>query len=126
MGVQIDEPGKKYLSGGVDDVRGLFECSGVRQSWTDIGDLSVSDQNVHRVALAVEPHPPQQHAHATTTFPPSPSVGDSVPTSRWNSTAIRTCTPLETCCSTADWVESATDDEISMPRSMGPGCSTTA
>ena len=33
---------------------------------------------------------------------------------------------METCCSTADCGESATDDAISIPRSIGPGCSTTA
>jgi hypothetical protein len=53
MRVQIDEPGKQYLSKGVDDVRSLFESAGLRQPRSDLGDLSVGEQNVDRVPLAV-------------------------------------------------------------------------
>ena len=117
VGVQVDEAGQQDLAAGVDDV-GIV---GIGEVGADLGDLAVVDQHVDAVALAVEPHPADQSsAHAL--------IASRLrrPTSRWNSTAIRTCTPLETCCSTADCDESATEDAISMPRSIGPGCSTTA
>ena len=115
VGVQIDEAGKQDLIGGVENV-GVFGDGEVR---ADVGDLAVGGEHVDPVAFAVEPHPTNQHAHALI-------ASCSAPTSKWNSTAIRTCTPLETCCSTADCVESATEKAISMPRTIGPGCSTTA
>ena len=117
MSVQIDQARQQHLSAGIDDV-GIFRNA---QPRADIRNLTVVDQHVDAFPLAVGPHATDQHAHATTSFSPAP-----VPTSTWNSTSIRTCTPLETCCSTADCEESATDDAISMPRSIGPGCSTRA
>ena len=38
------------------------------------------------------------------------------------STAMRTATPLFTCSRMTDWGPSATSDEISTPRFIGPGC----
>src|SRR5271168_5657838 len=105
------------MTGGIDDVR----VTGDLETGADIRDLAVIDQHVDALSFAVQPDPAKQHAHAAPSFPTDP-----VPTSTWNSTAIRTCTPLETCCSTADCGESATEDAISMPRTIGPGCSTTA
>ena len=85
----------------------------------DLGDLPVGDQHVDLFTLAARSGGRRGSGpgHSCTV------TASSVPTSRWNSTAIRTCTPLETCCSTADCVESATENEISMPRSIGPGAS---
>src|SRR5262249_52543283 len=109
------------MTGGIYDVR----IVGDRKIRADVGDLAflagTVNEYVDALAFAVQPDPAKQHSHAAPSFP-----ADSVPTSTWNSTAIRTCTPLETCCSTADCDESATEDAISMPRSIGPGCSTTA
>src|SRR6185503_6492944 len=119
-----NEAGQQDLAGGVDDV-GIV---GDRQVRADVPDLSVSHQDVDLVAFAVAPHPSDQHGVIAAPRVRSHTLiaSCSAPTSRWNSTAIRTCTPLETCCSTADCVESATAKAISMPRTMGPGCSTTA
>ena len=94
--------------------------SGIGKRRADLGDLAVVDQHVDPVALAVAAARRGSARSCRT------ASRCSAPTSTWNSTAIRTCTPLETCCSTADCDESATDEEISMPRSIGPGCSTTA
>ena len=98
MGVQIHEAGQQHLPARLDDL----SVAGYVQSGADRGDLSVVDGDVDLVALAVEPNASQQNGHALI----APS---SAPTSRWNNTAIRTCTPLETCCSTADCGESATE-----------------
>ncbi|CKT75507.1 Uncharacterised protein [Mycobacterium tuberculosis] len=117
MGVQIDEPGQQHVSGGVNDIGRI----GDRQIRSYLGDLAVIDEYVDPLPLAVGPHTTNQHAHAAPSLPAS-----CAPTSTWNSTAIRTWTPLETCCSTADCDESATEDVISMPRTIGPGCNTTA
>ena len=106
-------PGSRTWS--VASMTSAFDASG-REPGADFGDLAVVDQDVDPLALAVGAHSPI----STVTRPPPP------PDSMWNSTAIRTCTPLETCCSTADCEESATEDAISMPRTIGPGCSTTA
>src|SRR5581483_9203443 len=113
VSVQVDKPRQQDLPGGVDHVGVFWNL----KSRTDVDDLPVIDQYVDAIALAVAAHTADQHAHAATSC---------APTKTWNSTAIRTCTPLETCCSTADCDESATEDSISMPRSIGPGCSTTA
>ena len=64
--------------------------SGIARPGADLGDLAVVDQHVDLVALAVKPHSTKQHTHAITPLPASPVAADSVPTSRWNSTAIRT------------------------------------
>src|SRR5690606_16958013 len=117
VGVQIDEAGQQDLTVGVDDVT-EFTVAGNRQLLADLGDLTVGDQHVDGFTLAVGSHVADQNPHTLTC--------SSAPTSRWNSTAIRTWTPLETCCNTADCTESATVDAISMPRSIGPGSSTTA
>src|ERR1700761_441730 len=117
MRVQVDESRQQDVAGGVDDIRAV----GDGEFGTDVGDLAVIDQDVDAIAFAVQTDPAKQDTHAAPSLPT-----DSVPTSTWNSTAIRTWTPLETCCSTADCDESATEDAISMPRNIGPGCSTTA
>src|SRR6476620_1250227 len=139
MGVQIDEAGQQDLAGGIDDI-GIV---GYGQPGADVRDLSVGHQDVDLVALSVAPHPsdqngviaaPRVRSHTLIASPPragGPPAWEggtpcSAPTSRWNNTAIRTCTPLETCCSTADCDESATENAISIPRTIGPGCSTTA
>ena len=98
VGVQVHEAGQQHLPAHVDDLG----VTGHLQPSPDRGDLSVVDLDVDLVALAVEPNTSQQNRHALI----APS---SAPTSRWNNTAIRTCTPLETCCSTADCGESATE-----------------
>ena len=120
MGMQVDQSGQQHLTGRIDHL-GVI-AGGERR--TDLRDLTIGDQHVNLVPLAVKPDTFDQDRaghrirHTLT--------ASSVPTIRWNSTAIRTCTPLDTCCSTADCGESATEKEISIPRSMGPGCSTTA
>src|SRR4029077_20291012 len=102
--------------------RGLYHLGTISaESGPDLGDLTAGDQHVDRITFTVEPYALDQHRHEVT---PTPS--DPAPTSRWNNTAIRTCTPLETCCSTADCVESATENAISIPRPIGRGGGPTA
>ena len=43
-----------------------------------------------------------------------------------SSTAIRTATPISTCSRISDWAPSATEESISTPRFIGPGCITNA
>ncbi len=45
---------------------------------------------------------------------------------RASSTAMRTATPISTCSRMSDCAPSATSEEISTPRFMGPGCITSA
>ncbi len=56
MGVQVDEAGQQDLAGGVIDV-GIV---GDGQVGPDVGDLTVVDQHVDRVTLAVRPYTPNQ------------------------------------------------------------------
>ena len=82
MGVQVHQAGQQNLAWRVDH---LGFC-GARQSGADVGDLTVGDQHVDRITDSVKPGTPDEHhrrfAHTLTAA--------SVPTSRWNRTAIRT------------------------------------
>jgi hypothetical protein len=81
VGVQVHQSGQQHVISGINDVCGI----GDRKTRADAGDLAVFDQYVDPLALAVQPDPAKQHAHAAPSFP-----ADSVPTSTWNNTAIRT------------------------------------
>ena len=81
VGVQVDEARQQDLSAGVDHL-GVV---GRRQVGADVADLTVGDEHVDRVALAVAAHTADQYRlrHALI-------ASRSDPTNKWNSTAIRT------------------------------------
>src|SRR5690606_23047876 len=121
VGVEVDQSGQGDRSGGVDDLGAV----GV-QAGADRLDAAGGQQQVGGLAA--------QHAGAADQV--ALGVGHLVspccagpwmapPSSRY-STAMRTLTPLVTCSTTVERAESATSAEISMPRTIGPGCMTMA
>jgi hypothetical protein len=57
MGVQVHQAGQQHLADGVDHLG----TAGRFQRGSDLGDLPVTDQDVDRVALAVETHSTNQN-----------------------------------------------------------------
>src|SRR5215207_8876755 len=116
MGVEIDEAGADHAPPGVER---LGVGTGGGKSETDLGDAAVDDAHVTAPLTGLV----EQRAARDQQFGHSPSRSAPRP-SRSNSTAIRTATPLVTCCVIIEPGSSEGSTAISTPRFIGPGCIT--
>ena len=112
---------------GDDDAAGCVEdlvVAGVAvQRWADLDDAAVVDGDVGATLTGLVEHRAATNHDAAHDTSPFKSLPDP---SSWNSTAIRTATPLVTWSRITDPVSSAGSTTISTPRFIGPGCITSA
>src|SRR3954452_19050233 len=110
MNVNVDEAGSNNLARSVKDLaspRVLDVCSNLADH--PVFDRQVADTVQFLQRIDDAPALNQKAAHEVSTR---------------SSTAMRTAIPFPTWFRMADRCESATSDEISRPRLMGPGCMT--
>ena len=117
MHVQVDEAGR-------DDAAGGIERDIAIQGRRRLRRPAVLDRNVGAAfAALVEHRSTTDHRFGSST---PPCEGRRRIRASWNSTAIRTATPLVTWSRIAEPGSSAGSTTISTPRFIGPGCITNA
>ena len=127
-GAQVDKAGRQDLALGIDAAHAL--ARGGRALPFDRGDGAVANEDGAR-ALATRRGIDQacvddcdvlRVSHVRSLY--AQTFGRCWASA--SSTAMRTATPISTCSRISDWAPSATAEEISTPRFIGPGCITSA
>ena len=123
----VDQTGNHQLAARVDDA-GAGRCRVLREIIADPAHAAVGNQQVEerihpvgRVYQPASPHQNGRHRHSAPAAVAAPSAAGSRVKVVWNSTAMRTATPLVTWSRMSERAPSATSAATSMPRFIGPG-----